>query len=51
VPALDLWCGRAVRSRSAGLIATALVLGHAIGFANCRFRVGWVNGLLALQMG
>jgi len=49
--AFDLWCGREARSRRLALIAIALVLGYSLGFASYRFRVGWANGLLALQMG
>jgi len=49
--AFDLWCGRAARNRHLVVIAMALVLGYSIGFASYPFRVGWANGMLALQMG
>lgn len=48
--AFDLWCGRAVPSRAPAIIAVMLTLGYGIGFSNYAFRVGWANGLLALQM-
>ena len=49
--AFDLWCGREARARALWLIAVALVLGYSLGFGSYSFRVGWANGLLALQMG
>ena len=48
--AFDRWCGRQISSRVPALIAVALTLGYGIGFSSYAFRVGWANGLLALQM-
>jgi diguanylate cyclase (GGDEF)-like protein len=48
--AFDLWCGREAGDRRLTLIAALLVLGYSVGFSNYPFRVGWANGLLALQM-
>lgn len=48
--AFDLWCGRTAHARAPLLIAIILPLGYGIGFSNYAFRVGWANGLLALQM-
>ncbi len=51
--AFNLWCGRDGRDgrdRAPLFIACVLPLGYAIGFSNYPFRVGWSNGLLALQM-
>jgi diguanylate cyclase (GGDEF)-like protein len=48
--AFDLWCGRTAPSRAPAVIAAVLTLGYGIGFSNYPFRVGWANGLLALQM-
>ena len=49
--AFDLWCGRVAHERAPALIAVVLPLGYALGFSSYAFRVGWANGLLALQMG
>ena len=48
--AFDLWCGRAPQIRMPLLIAVAMPIGYALGFASYPFRVGWANGLLTLQM-
>ena len=48
--AFDLWCGRMASSRAPALIAAVLTAGYGIGFSSYAFRVGWANGLLALQM-
>jgi diguanylate cyclase (GGDEF)-like protein len=48
--AFDLWCGRAAAGRTPALIAVLLTAGYGIGFSSYSFRVGWANGLLALQM-
>ena len=48
--AFDLWCGRATTSRMPALIAVVLPLGYGLGFSSYPFRVGWANGLLAVQM-
>ena len=48
--AFDLWCGRRVHDRWLGALAVLVPLGYALGFSNYEFRVGWANGLMALQM-
>ncbi len=48
--AFDLWCGRGAPARTPMAIAVLLTLGYGIGFSSYPFRVGWANGLLALQM-
>ena len=48
--AFDLWCGRDVSSRAPAAIAAVLTIGYGLGFSSYAFRVGWANGLLALQM-
>ena len=48
--AFDLWCGRSSHDRTHAVTAVIMPLGYAIGFSNYPFRVGWANGLLALQM-
>jgi diguanylate cyclase (GGDEF)-like protein len=48
--AFDLWCGRSASSRMPAIIAVMLSAGYALGFSHYAFRVGWANGLLALQM-
>lgn len=48
--AFDLWCGRTVHARAPTLIAIVMPIGYGLGFASYPFRVGWANGLLALQM-
>jgi diguanylate cyclase (GGDEF)-like protein len=49
--AFDLWCGRDGRSRWPWLVAIVMPLGYALGFSSYPFRVGWANGLIALEMG
>jgi len=48
--AFNLWCGRPARARWPALLAVAMPLGYCLGFSNYAFRVGWANGLAALQM-
>jgi diguanylate cyclase (GGDEF)-like protein len=48
--AFDLWCGRSASSRMPAIFAAMLTAGYALGFSHYAFRVGWANGLLALQM-
>lgn len=48
--ALELWCGRAPRVRASVFVAVLIVVGYGIGYADYPFRVGWANGLLALQI-
>jgi len=48
--AFDLWCGRSGRVRASWLIAIVLSTGYGLGFASYPFRVGWANGLIALQL-
>ena len=48
--AFDLWCGRRTHDRWLVALAVLMPLGYALGFSNYAFRVGWANGLLAMQM-
>ena len=48
--AFDLWCGRQRQARTPSVIALLLVAGYGLAFSSYPFRVGWANGLLALQM-
>ncbi|MBB5606479.1 MULTISPECIES: hypothetical protein [unclassified Janthinobacterium] len=48
--AFELWCGRKPGARAAAVIAILMTAGYGIGFSNYAFRVGWANGLLALQI-
>ena len=48
--AFELWCGRKPAARVAAIIAVLMTTGYGIGFSNYAFRVGWSNGLLALQI-
>jgi len=48
--AFDLWCGRTTAARAPAVIAVAVTVGYGIGFEHYAFRVGWANGLLALQL-
>ena len=49
--AFDLWCGRVTHDRMPAVIAVVLPVGYALTFASYPLRVGWANGLLALQTG
>lgn len=48
--AFDLWCGRVAKVRASVIVAMLLTVGYCIGYNNYPFRVGWANGLLALQI-
>jgi diguanylate cyclase (GGDEF)-like protein len=48
--AFALWCGHAAPNRSQAGIAVVMTVGYAVGFSDYAFRVGWANGLLALQL-
>jgi len=48
--AFDLWCGRGAPNRLPAIVALVMTAGYGAGFAHYAFRVGWANGLLALQM-
>ena len=48
--AFDLWYGKTAVDWKLPLIAVVLTLGYGAGFSSYAFRVGWANGLLALQM-
>lgn len=48
--AFELWCGRRPSVRAPATIAVFMSIGYSIGFADYAFRVGWANGLLALQI-
>lgn len=48
--AFELWCGRGAPTRVPALLAIAMTAGYGAGFSSYAFRVGWANGLLALQM-
>lgn len=48
--AFDLWSGRTAHAKAPVWIAVVMPIGYGIGFADYAFRVGWANGLLALQM-
>jgi diguanylate cyclase (GGDEF)-like protein len=48
--AFDLWAGRKAIYKTPAVLGIVLTVGYAVGFANYAFRVGWANGLLALQM-
>jgi diguanylate cyclase (GGDEF)-like protein len=48
--AFELWAGRKAIDRTPAVLGICLTVGYAVGFANYAFRVGWANGLLALQM-
>lgn len=47
--AFQLWYGREASARVPAAIAVLMTVGYSIGFSNYPFRVGWANGLLALQ--
>ncbi len=48
--AYELWCGHSRSSRAPGVLAAVLTLGYGAGFHSYSFRVGWSNGLIAVQM-
>lgn len=48
--AFELWCGRSAPARVPVMVAVVMTVGYAAGFSSYAFRVGWANGLLALQM-
>ncbi|MFZ4875822.1 GGDEF domain-containing protein [Janthinobacterium sp. Mn2066] len=48
--AFELWCGRKPAAYVPAIIAVLMTTGYGIGFADYPFRVGWSNGLLALQI-
>lgn len=48
--AYDLWCGRAAHDRWHAVVVVAMPLVYLLGFESYPFRVGWANGVLALQM-
>ena len=47
--AFQLWYGREASARAPAAIAVLMTVGYSIGFSSYPFRVGWANGLLALQ--
>ena len=48
--AFELWAGRQAIDKTPAVLGIFLTVGYAVGFAHYAFRVGWANGLLALQM-
>jgi diguanylate cyclase (GGDEF)-like protein len=48
--AFELWAGRKAIYKTPAVLGIFLTVGYAAGFGNYAFRVGWANGLLALQM-
>ncbi|MCC6073252.1 GGDEF domain-containing protein [Massilia sp. GCM10020059] len=48
--AFELWCGRTTPTRAPAMVAVIMTAGYAAGFSSYAFRVGWANGLLAVQM-
>lgn len=48
--AFQIWCGRKASVRAPLVIAILMTTGYGIGYADYAFRVGWANGLLALQI-
>lgn len=48
--AFQIWCGRKASVRAPLAIAILMTTGYGIGYADYAFRVGWANGLLALQI-
>lgn len=48
--AFELWAGRKAINKTPTILGIFLTFGYAAGFANYALRVGWSNGLLALQM-
>lgn len=49
--AFELWCGRTAPGRAPAIVAVLMTAGYALLFPHYALRVGWANGLLALQMG
>jgi diguanylate cyclase (GGDEF)-like protein len=49
--AFELWTGRKALYKTPAVLGILLTVGYAVGFSDYAFRVGWANGLLALQMG
>ncbi len=48
--AFELWCGRKPAAYVPAIIAVLMTAGYGIGFSHYAFRIGWANGLLALQI-
>jgi diguanylate cyclase (GGDEF)-like protein len=48
--AFELWAGRKAIHKTPAVLGIFLTAGYALGFSHYSFRVGWANGLLALQM-
>lgn len=48
--AYELWCGHEKTTRLPWVVALVMPPVYALGFHDYAFRVGWSNGLLALQM-
>ncbi|MYM81898.1 diguanylate cyclase [Duganella sp. FT50W] len=48
--AFQLWYGRKAIAHVPVAIAVLMTVGYTIGFSSYSFRVGWSNGLLALQI-
>jgi diguanylate cyclase len=48
--AFDFWCGRTRHGLAPAFVAVLMTLGYGAGFSSYAFRVGWANGLLALEM-
>ena len=48
--AFQLWYARKASARAPAAIAVLMTFGYSIGFSDYPFRVGWANGLLALQI-
>jgi hypothetical protein len=48
--AFELWAGRKALHKTPAVLGIFLTAGYGLGFADYSFRVGWANGLLALQM-
>jgi diguanylate cyclase (GGDEF)-like protein len=48
--AFQIWCGRKDTVHLPIAIAVLMTVGYSISFSDYAFRVGWANGLLALQI-
>ncbi|MET0268078.1 MAG: GGDEF domain-containing protein [Duganella sp.] len=48
--AFNLWYGRPARVQASIAVAALMTIGYGIGYGHYAFRVGWANGLLALQI-